>query len=75
MIDAFTGAFGWFQIPEKSNQSKHVKEHIDAADFFLNRAKSKTGETEHKIFQQRFTGHGQIKPRFPHLNEKIGNHQ
>ena len=57
MIDAFTGAFGWFQIPESSNQAKHIKEHIDASEFFLNRARSKTSDSaEHKSFQKLFTG-------------------
>ena len=57
MIDAFTGAFGWFQLPEPSNQVKHIKEHIDASEFFLNRARSKTADfPDHKSFQRQYTG-------------------
>merc|ERR1711892_802541 len=56
MIDAFTGAFGWFQLPEPSNQVKHIKEHIDASEFFLNRARSKTADfPDHKSFQRQYT--------------------
>lgn len=39
MIDAATGAFGWFNIATSQAQSQMIKEHQDASVYYMNRVK------------------------------------
>jgi len=48
MIEASLGLFGWFQLNNVKESQKHIKEHINASVFFLNRVKTESSDLSEK---------------------------